>query len=87
MENFTLMTAIHETAYLRLKPNPDEQGLKQNFSPSAAELELLYANTRERSPRSQLGFMLSLKCFQCLGYHISINAIPKSIVDGVIPNL
>ena len=25
------MTAIHETAYPRLKPNPDEYELKQNF--------------------------------------------------------
>ena len=77
------MTAIHETAYPRLKPNPDEQELIQNFLPSEAELELLYRNTSERSPHSQLGFMLSLKCFQCLGYHIPINAIPKSIVEYV----
>lgn len=77
------MTAIHETTYPRLKPNPDEQELRQNFLPSEAELELLHTNTSERSPHSQLGFMLSLKCFQCLGYHTSINAIPKAIVEYV----
>lgn len=77
------MTAIHETAYPRLKPNPNKQELKQNFLPTQAEIDLLNVNTSERSPHSQLGFMLSLKCYQCLGYHISINAIPKSIVEYI----
>ena len=27
--------------------------------------------------------MLSLKCYQCLGYHIPINAIPKPIIEYV----
>ncbi len=57
--NFT-MTAIHETAYSRLKPNPDEPELKQNFFPTNEEIELLNKNTSEKSPHSQLGFMLSL---------------------------
>lgn len=78
-----IMTSIHETAYPRLKPNPDKRELKQNYFPSKAEIELLNVNTSKHSPHSQLGFMLSLKCFQCLGYHISINAIPKSIVEYV----
>ena len=77
------MTAIHETAYPRLKPNPDEYELKQNFSPTKEEIELLNKNTSKKSPHSQLGFMLSLKCYQCLGYHIPINAIPKPIIEYV----
>jgi len=77
------MTAIHETAYPRLKPNPDELELEQNFFPTKAEIELLNKNTSEKSPHSQLGFMLSLKCYQCLGYHISINTISKPIIDYV----
>ena len=77
------MTAIHETAYPRLNPNPDELELKQNFFPTNEEIELLNKNTSEKSPHSQLGFMLSLKCYQCLGYHISINTIPKPIIDYV----
>ena len=81
------MTSIHETAYPRLKPNPDEQELRQNFLPSAVELDLLYTNTSKRSPHSQLGFMLSLKCFQCLGYHISIKAIPKLIIEYIASQL
>lgn len=77
------MTAIHETAYPRLKPNPDECELKKNFSPTKEEIELFNKNTSKKSPHSQLGFMLSLKCYQCLGYHISTNAIPRPIIDYV----
>ena len=77
------MTAIHETAYPRLKPNPDEYELKQNFFPTKQEIELLNKNTSKKTPHSQLGFMLSLKCYQCLGYHISINSIPKPIINYV----
>lgn len=77
------MTAIHDTAYPRLKPNPDEQELKQNFLPIKAELELLNKSTSEKSPHSRLGFMLSLKCYQCLGYHIPINTIPKPIIEYI----
>ena len=77
------MTAIHETAYPRLKPNPNEQELKQNFLPTPLEIELLKKNTSTKSSHNQLGFMLSLKCYQCLGYHIAINAIPKLIVEYV----
>jgi hypothetical protein len=47
------MAAIHETAYPRLKPNPDEQELKQNFLPTQAEIALLKTNTSERSPHRQ----------------------------------
>lgn len=46
-------------------------------------MNLLSRNTSRKSPHSQLGFMLSLKCFQCLGYHTSINAIPKIVVDYI----
>ena len=81
------MTAIHDTAYPRLKPNPDEQELKQNFLPIKAELELLNKSTSEKSPHSRLGFMLSLKCYQCLGYHIPINTIPKPIIEYIANNI
>ncbi|MDA7742375.1 Tn3 family transposase [Francisellaceae bacterium] len=77
------MTAIHETAYPRLKPNPDKQELEQNFTPANSEFDLLNANTSGLSAHSQLGFMLSLKCYQCLGYHIQINTIPKVIIEHV----
>ena len=60
--------------------------------PTISEIEWLKKNTNSRSPHGQLGFMLSLKCYQCLGYHISTSVIPKSIVAfmakyiGVIVN-
>ena len=81
------MTAINETAYPRLKPNPTQQELKQNFLPTPEEFKLLNGNTSSKSPHSQLGFMLSLKCYQCLGYHASINTIPKPIVELVLSKI
>lgn len=77
------MTAIHETAYPRLKPNPNEKDLKYNFQPTDEEVNLLSKHTSQKSPHSRLGFMLSLKCYQCLGFHISINVIPRPIVDFI----
>lgn len=71
------MTAIHETVYPRLKANPYEQELKQNFLLTTAELELLNKSTSETSPHSQLGFMLLLKCYQCLGYVARCYVNPK----------
>ena len=48
------MTAIHERAYPRLKPNPDEYELKQNFFPTKQETKLLNKNTSKKAPHSQL---------------------------------
>ena len=77
------MTAIHQTAYPRLKPNPTEAELQQNFAPTKTEIGFMDQHTRISSLHTRFGFMLSLKCHQCLGYHLPLNTVPKAIVEFV----
>jgi len=81
------MVAIHETAYPRLKPNLTQQELVQNFLPSKNEITLLKASTNIKSPYNQIGFMFSLKCYQCLGYHIAVTSIPIAIVTYIAQSI
>ncbi|MBA8667868.1 DUF4158 domain-containing protein [Holosporaceae bacterium 'Namur'] len=70
------MTAIHETAYPRLKSTFSVNELEINFTPTENELIL---TKRMSSTPTQLGFMITLKCYQCLGYPIAINKVPSQI--------
>ena len=40
------MTAIHETAYPRLKPNPSTDELEKNFKPTYDEIFLMEDSTK-----------------------------------------
>lgn len=73
------MTAIHETAYPRLKPNLTGKELEQNFAPNLRELFLMENYTRKKSSVTKLGFILTLKCYQCLGRPIATNKVPAPI--------
>ncbi len=77
------MTAIHETAYPRLKPHLTLTELEKNFSPIYSEKILMEESTREASITNKLGFMVLLKCYQCLGYAISIKNVPDSVTDYI----
>lgn len=77
------MTAIHETAYPRLKPNPTQDELEKNFKPTRDEIVLMEENTRRLSGTNKLCFMIMLKCFQCLGYLVNITAVPEIIVTYI----
>ena len=73
------MTAIHETAYPRLKPNLSQQELNEIFTPTAEELNLLNQKTKRTSYELRLGFMLLLKCYQCLGRSVKFQKIEPAI--------
>lgn len=73
------MSAIHETAYPRIKPNLSPKELKEVFTPTEEELSLLNSKTKKTLPVTRLGFMLVLKCYQYLGRPIK----PQKI-DGAI---
>lgn len=73
------MSAIHETAYPRIKPNLSPKELKEVFTPTEKELSLLDSKTKKTLPVTRLGFMLVLKCYQYLGRPIK----PQKI-DGTI---
>ncbi len=78
------MTAIHETAYPRLKPNPIPDELEKNFKPTYDEIFLMEDSTKSSlSDVYKLGFILTLKCFQCLGYVVNIQKIPEVIVNYI----
>lgn len=77
------MPIIHETAYPRLKPNLTDKELEENFAPNVEELQLMQNNTKSSSEMSQLGFMITLKCYQCLGRPINLDKVPKSIKNYI----
>ncbi|HHX8417257.1 TPA: Tn3 family transposase [Legionella pneumophila] len=74
------MTATHETAYPRLKPNPTPDELEKNFKPTHEEIILMEEETHYSSAANKLGFMVILKCFQCLGYVINLANVPETII-------
>lgn len=69
------MTALHETAYPRLKSQPTPEDLVTVYTPNQEELELVRSQTRQ--PTARLGFMVLLKTFQRLGY--SFSSAPASL--------
>lgn len=73
------MTAIHETAYPRLKPKPTPKELEKNYKPSVEEIYLLNKSTRRNNLITRLGFMVTLKTYQCLGYLMPTAKVPMSI--------
>ena len=81
------MASIHDTCYPRLKPNPSELELKNNFLPTQSDIALLDKNTSHHTLHIRLGFMLMLKSYQCLGYFTPINNIPKSIIKYISNSL
>ncbi len=77
------MTAIHETAYPRLKPHPSPTELEKNFKPTFDEIMLMENSTRSASTINKLGFIVTLKCYQCLGYAINLKDVPETIISYV----
>ena len=75
------MTAIHVTAYPRLKSSVNERDLIEVYTPSITELEL--ANKICKGGSAKLGFLVLLKTFQRLGYFVMLQSVPKSIIDHI----
>jgi hypothetical protein len=73
------MAAIHETAYPRIKPNLNRKEIRELFTPTIDELTLLNWKTKQALPVLRLGFMLTLKYYQCLGRPIKIQNIMSAI--------
>lgn len=73
------MTAIHETAYPRLKSQPSTEDLLTVYTPTKEEIELVRSQSRQTTAR--LALMLLLKSFQRLGYFVSVAEMPGPIID------
>ena len=75
------MTAIHETAYPRLKSSITERDLIEVYSPSTAERDL--ARKASKGHNARLGFLVLLKTFQRLGYFVMLDGVPKAIINHI----
>ena len=81
------MSAIHETAYPRIKPKLTAKELETVFASTPDELTLLDANTKKTRLASRLGFMLTLKCYQYLGRVINVKHLDPAIITFVSQKL
>jgi hypothetical protein len=75
------MTAIHETAYPRIKDNLSEVDLAKIFTPTPEEIKFSRGHTK--SPQTRLWFLVLLKTFQRLGYFPSLKQISPAIVKHI----
>ncbi len=75
------MATIQETAYPRLKSVPSERDLADVYTPTAEELALATRSTKGMVAR--LGFLVTLKTFQRLGYFTVLAAVPPLIIEHI----
>ena len=73
------MPSLFETAYPRLKHNPSRRDLAEIYTPTLEEFALAEAVTKEGATR--LGFLVTLKTFQRLGYFVPVQEVPVAIVE------
>ena len=73
------MVAIHETAYPRFKSNLTSKELREVFTLSTEERDLLNQKTKIKNAVSRLGFALLLKCYQYLGRPIQVDDINTAV--------
>lgn len=74
------MASIERTAYPRFARLVSERDL-DDVAPDSMEIE--WAKERTRSDASLLGLVLSLKCFEKLGYFPKREAVPEAVVSRV----
>ena len=75
------MTAIHETAYPRIRSNVTDKELEQIYTPS--EEEFWFANQNTQAPVQRLGLLVLLKTFQRLGYFPMLQQIPQRVIHHI----
>jgi len=76
------MTAIHETAYPRLKPIYAEEELTELYSPAARELHFVKGHLPDLA--QQVTGLTLLKVFQRVGYFPLWNQLPAEIARHMV---
>ena len=72
------MTAIHETAYPRIRSNLSAKELEALYTPTPDDLAFIHRSTK--SPVAAFGGVVLLKTFQRLGYFPSFDALPPRLI-------
>ena len=72
------MTAIHETAYPRIRSNLSDKELEELYTPTSDDLAFIERTTK--STIAAFGGMLLLKIFQRLGYFLPFDALPPRLI-------
>lgn len=75
------MPTLQDTIYPRLTSVVASQDLERVYTPTEAECELAAEVTRD--PVASLGFLISLKTFQRLGYFVPLPSVPDSIIQHI----
>ena len=72
------MTAIHETAYPRLRSNLTDKELRELYTPTPEEMAFVRQVTS--STVTALGVVVLLKTFQRLGYFPAMATLPPHLM-------
>lgn len=75
------MTAIHETAYPRLKNEYSQEELTAVYTPSSSEIEYVFKQYRQVGPRAFM--LIKMKLLQRLGYFVSVASVPTEIIEHI----
>jgi hypothetical protein len=76
----TVMTAIHETAYPRIRSNLSDKELEEVYTPTPDELAFIQRSTK--STVAAFGGVVLLKTVQRLGYFPLFDALPPRLIQG-----
>jgi hypothetical protein len=73
-----VMTALHETAYPRIRSNLSDQELEALYTPSPDDLAFVHRATQ--SPVAAFGGVILLKTFQRLGHFPHLDVLPPRLI-------
>ena len=75
------MTAIHETAYPRIRSNLSDKELAELYTPT--QEDLVFVNQKTQSTVAAFGGLLLYKTFQRLGYFPSFDTLPPRLIAHI----
>ena len=75
------MANIYETIYPKFKTEFSLAELNEIYTPTESEVDLAERVTKRKN--TKLCFLISLKCFQRLGYFITFSSIPEPIISHI----
>jgi TnpA family transposase len=79
------MASIERTAYPRLRSNISRKELNDKYTPLLHEKNQAYQAAK--GDKFVVGYLVLLKCFQNIGYFLSLNEIPDIIIEHIKQHL